>query len=184
MTTLRTPWDGNTAGTLGQAVFREGWSRVLPPIGAVLLSGAALRMRPSTLDELSAQLRSPSNPEARWDAPCWEEPEHYTAESLAELNEQWPDDDQEDRSPEEVNAELDAGHKEAVESVDRYAAHLGLGPVRTCRDALGLLAAAGALVLEGETVFPVFPLPMVEKVFPVSDVEREVIESLRYGYEE
>lgn len=179
MTTLRTPWDESTAERLAHQVFREGWSRALPPIGAVLLSGIAVQMRPSTLTELSVGLRSLSHPEPSWDVPCWEAPEHHTDESLAELNASWPDEEPDDRTAAEVNAEMDADHQAAVEKVDGYAARFGLGPVRTCRDVLGLLAAAGAVALEGETVFPTFPLPRVEDVFPVSDEERQALADMR-----
>lgn len=63
--------------------------------------------------------------------------------------------------------------------LDRYAAHCGLGPVRTCRDLLTLLVTAGVLYEEHGRVGPLYPLPGVDEVFPVSDAERAAIAELR-----
>lgn len=66
-----------------------------------------------------------------------------------------------------------------VATLDRYAETYGLGPVRTCADLLGLLAAAGVLWVEGEQIGPVFPVPGADEVFPVSAQERAEIAALR-----
>ncbi|XVV35040.1 DUF6042 family protein [Streptomyces sp. CA-100214] len=64
-------------------------------------------------------------------------------------------------------------------TLDRYAAAYDRAPLVACGDLLDLLAAAGVLWVEGDRIGPVFPVPGVDEVFPVSNAERAEIASLR-----
>lgn len=78
----------------------------------------------------------------------------------------------------------DAPDPVRTSTLDQYAAHLGLGPVRTCRDVLALLVAAGALHQDGDTLYPVLPVPRVDDVFPVSHEERQNLAAMRAPFED
>lgn len=127
----------------------EGGWGRLNAVASGLLNAVAVRLEPCTLDELTAVLLTPEAGAAAWDEECWIE-----------------DDDP-------------AEHARRVATVDAYAAHLGLGPVRTCRDVLTFLVAAGALRQDGDTVCPVLPMPRVDDVFPVGDEERQNLADMR-----
>ena len=172
-----TSWDEATAEKICNEVFDGGWSRSLPHTGTFLLLGVAILQRECTEEDLACRLRSADDTEGSFDAPCWEPPDLFTDEGLAEQNAEWDDDD--GRTAAEVNAEIEAHHKAWVATVDRYAAHYGLGPVRANRDALDLLVAAGAIHRNDGRLSPAFPLPRVEDVFPVSGEERELLAKMR-----
>jgi hypothetical protein len=125
----------------------------LNSVASGLLNAVAVRLRPCTLSELTAVLITPQDGAAAWDEECWIE-----------------DDDP-------------AEHARRIAAVDAYAAHVGLSPVRTCRDVLALLVAAGALYRDGDTVYPVLPVPRVDDVFPVSDEERQDLAAMRGMYD-
>lgn len=75
--------------------------------------------------------------------------------------------------------EDEAENAPKMADLDRYAAHYGLGPIRTCRELLTLLVTAGVLYESDDRVGPMYPLPSVDDVFPVTDKERATIADLR-----
>jgi Family of unknown function (DUF6042) len=172
-------WDQERRDALARAVISEGWAGHLPTIGVLLLGYVPTCQAPPTRDELTRMITQRDNPTGSWDGPAWEEPKLFTAEELAELDRQvpWPSTDP-DRSqdPDEVNAQERAHFEAHRARVDRHAAHYGLPPVRTCRDTLELLLAAGLLhrVIEGGAIRfrPSWPMPLVEDVFPLTPEER------------
>ena len=172
-----TSWDEATAEKMCTEIFDGGWSRSLPPAGTLFLVGVAIHLEERTEEDLAFDIRGADNPRGNFDAPCWEPPDLLTDEELAKQNEEWGEDD--GRSAAEVNTEIEEHHSAWMATVDRYAAHYGFGPVRTNRDVLDLLVAAGALHHEGARFRPVFPLPRVEDAFPASDEERAVLVEMR-----
>ncbi len=171
-------WDQSHRDALAHAVMGEGWAGHLPTVGTLLLAYVPVCQAPPTEDELAKVITSPANPTGSWDAPAWEVPPTFTAEELAELDREFPHwaDSDGPQDPDEVNAQ-ERAHLDARRArVDRYAAHYGLAPVRTYRDTLELLVAAGLLhrVLEDGAVRyrPAWPLPLAEEVFPLTAEER------------
>lgn len=178
MSTPLHTWDDKIREELSRQVIRNGWMRNLPHAGTALLMSVVMDEQPSTMDQLSEALRSPHSPGGDWGAPCWDPVEYFTDEQLVDLHAEYGDDD--DRSAAEVNAGLDAHQAALVEQVDRYAAHHGLGPVRTCQDALELLVSVG-VVHRGDDgrIYPVYPMPDPQDVLPVSDEELATLATMR-----
>lgn len=175
---LLTSWDESTAEELCHGLMAGGWGRQFPSLGGILLMSIAIQLKPSTLDELTRVLGHPVDREADWESACWEPYEPYTAESFEEIKAQYGDDD--DRDVETANAEELAHHQAHMAQVDGYAAHFGLGPVRTCRELLALLVATGIVGwTDNGRLAPAYPLRDVEDVLPVSDEERAVLAQMR-----
>jgi hypothetical protein len=177
-------WDEEQRARIQRDVFATGLSRHLPHAGAVLLAAVVSFPEPPTLDELGKVLRRPSDPTGSWDGPAWEEPKPFTPEELADLRAEFPHADEEPEDADTVNAQEVARFQEHRARVDRYAAHYGLPPIRTCRDLLRLLLAAGILhqvVEAGASRFrPAWPLPVAEDVFPIAAEERVREDELRW----
>ncbi len=131
-------WDQEPRDTLARAAISEGWAGHLPTIGVLLLGNVPSCQAPPTQDELARVIAHRRNPSGSWDGPAWEEPEPFTAETLAELDRHYPGPADPDgpEDPDEVNAEERARFEAHRARVDRHAAHYGLPPVRTCRDTL------------------------------------------------
>lgn len=175
-----TTWDDHAAEELIRSIIDDGWGRISPFVG-LLLCAIAITKRPMTTQDLTRHITSPTNPHGTWDGSCWDSVDHFTDEELAEFNAAYGDDD--GRTADEVNTEAETHHRERVAEIDRYAAHYGLGPVRTCGDALDLLMAAGALHRAGDLISPTRPMPRVADAFPVSDAERAVLADMRRSSE-
>ncbi|MFF4388526.1 DUF6042 family protein [Streptomyces sp. NPDC001552] len=173
-----TVWDEPTADAMARDFFSNGWMRALPAAGTTLLVGTVVRMRSVHRDEFDGPLFAEPGEDV-WAQPCWQDPETFDDESLAELNAEYPEDADEDETAAQANARIQAQHDAKVAILDGYAAHIGLGPVRTNEDVLRLLVAAGALHLDGELISPMHPMPGTDDVFPISDEERAALADLR-----
>lgn len=175
-------WDEEQRARIQHDVFATGLSRHLPPAGTVLLAAVVSFPEPPTQDELGKVLRSETA--GAWERPAWEEPKPFTPEELADLRAEFPHPDEEPEDADTVNAEEAARFQEQRARVDRYAAHYGLPPIRTCRDLLRLLLAAGILhrVVEGgaSRFRPAWPLPVAEDVFPITATERVKEDEIRW----
>ncbi|KPI33361.1 hypothetical protein OV450_1449 [Actinobacteria bacterium OV450] len=171
-----TEWDELVADVMARAMFSSGWSRALPPAGVTLLMGTACRLRLVHVDEFSGPLGATDGQDV-WRLPCWPVPETFGGDFLADLRENYSPEDAEKALA--MNAAIEATHAAEIAVLDGYAAHLGLGPVRTNGDLLELLVTAGALHRDGDLVGPVHPMPQIDDVFPVAAAERAVLADLR-----
>jgi hypothetical protein len=183
-------WDEEQRAIIQRDIFDTGLSRHLPTVGALLVVAVASFEEPPTKDDLARVITSPTNPGGSWDGPGWEEPKRYTAEELARLRADFGPPGEEPEDPDEAYADDLARFHANRARIDGYAAHYGLPPVRTCRDVLELLVAAGILhrvVEDGAIRFrPAWPLPLAEDVLPISAEDRAEEDahrwdSLHYG---
>lgn len=176
-------WDDTIREELCHQLAAHGWSRQFPGLGYLLMMSVAIHHEPSSLADLQRVIGAPANRTSDWDASCWEEFEPMTAETLEALNAEYGEDD--GRSVEEVNAESLAIHEEHIATVDRYAAHLGFGPVRTCRELLDVIVATGVIHRGEDGLFrPTYPLSLPEDVLPVTPEELTIMLEMRREDEE
>jgi Family of unknown function (DUF6042) len=179
-------WDEEQRAKVQGDVFDTGLSRHLPAVGTVLLAAVVSFDQPPTEADLSTVLRSPTRRAGSWEESAWEEPKPFTAEELAQLRARFGGSDEEPSDPFIVNARELAHFQEHRARVDSYAAHYGRPPVRTCRDVLELMVAAGILhrvAEDGEVRFrPAWPLPLAEDVFPVTPEERAEDDAIRWRH--
>jgi hypothetical protein len=177
-------WDEEQRAIIQHDVWDTGLSRHLPGVGTVLLIGVVSYDQPPTEDDLVNILKSPTNPTGSWDASGWEEPKPYTAEELASLRREFGGPAPEPGEHEKVHVDELAHFRAQQAQADSYAAHYGLPPVRTCRDILNLMVAAGVLhrvVEDGAIRFrPAWPLPIAEDVFPVTGEKRDEDDAYRW----
>ncbi|MEU0896835.1 DUF6042 family protein [Streptomyces massasporeus] len=154
-----TDWSQDHREQHFHSVVGGGWLRMRPPMLGLLLMALTSRGKPLTREELRPFVRNSVNPSGDWQASCWEDGEERDAEELADL-------------------------QEAQAASARYAAHYGLPPLCTLNDMLALMIASG-LVHEirdpdGDfRLYPAFPLPGPDKVFPLDAEEAAAQESLR-----
>lgn len=134
--------------------FSLGWSHHVPATALAVLQPLVTH-GPLSVDELERHLfPSPKAPDLGWNSTAWEPLDEYTDESLQELRAEFEDTPfavgpDEPDTAEAVMAEEIRLRLERMDEVDRWSRELGVEPVRTLRDLLEFLLAAGVLTTTG-----------------------------------
>ncbi|QJU56258.1 DUF6042 family protein (plasmid) [Herbiconiux sp. KACC 21604] len=171
---------------LFQSVYLDsGWARILPN-AAIEPAQIAVRLQGATLEQFHAELAGSPHSAEGLASDAWEPLHQYTDDELAELDEHFEgtpfasSDEERQRTAAQVMAHEAQLRVAEVAEMDRFAAHLSVAPVRTFRDLIEFMTAAGVLRLNGGTyeLNPSALLP--EEVLPLSDDVRHREESLRW----
>lgn len=149
----------------GEILFGQGWSRWMPHSATILIGTMGLHDQPMTMDEIVADrgFGSPLVEDKGWDTEAWEPLELHTEESLAELREQFRDDD--NRTADEINAEEAAQREQWRTRLDELAQDLGVAPLTSMRDLLNYMVACKVVLTSTEggitryALNPTPPLP-------------------------
>lgn len=122
------------------------WSRFLPVAGNQVIE-ALEKLGPSTKAQIAPHLGE-RDVDQGWSSSAVGEPEEdFTDEELASLHREfgWAG---EPESAVEANADIAARHALKQATLDRYAAALGVQPLRTAADALDFLIACGLVLVD------------------------------------
>ncbi|MFD7161126.1 DUF6042 family protein [Kribbella sp. NPDC059898] len=169
--------------------FDLGWSRYAPD-GALAIIRPLVSLGPLTEAELGRHLMpTPKAPDLGWDSTAWEPLDEYTDEGLRRLREQFdptpfaagPD---EPTTAAEVMAEEAQLRRDHIADVDSWSQQFGLEPVRTLRDLLRFLLAAGVLTKIGSGTEQLIRLndaaPLPAEILSLSEADRRTEDAQRW----
>lgn len=141
-----------------RAYLAKGWMHHLPLVAGSLLSALVNSGQTQSEAALSEATRHDMNRVGGWDTPyCHDDP--YTEVEVAWRNAVWPEE-ADTRPLEVINAELDADREADRARIDAIATLYGRGTIRTSRDVLDLLVAAGVVHRDDSgKLYPVTAVP-------------------------
>lgn len=169
--------------------FSLGWSHHVPATGLAIIQ-PLFSQGPLSAKELGQHLvPSPKAPDLGWESTAWEPLDDYTEESLQQLRAEFEDTPfaagpDEPDTAEAVMAEESRLRLERMDEVDGWSRELGVEPVRTLRDLLEFLLAAGVLSTSGAGDAALIQLsesaPLPGEVLSMSDDERRADDDMRW----
>lgn len=165
--------------------LHSGWSRRLPEGAVTVLS--ALVDQPLTREEIHQQLRTATPDRLGLRADAWDPLHRWTDEELATQRAEFAGtpfeaSDSEPSTAAEVNAEEADLRRQRLAEVDRYAAAVGVAPVRTLAEVVDLMVACRVLLVDEAGRFEVnAAAPLPAEVLPLGVEETAREDRLRWS---